>query len=676
MDEEKKENVNVDDTIANQAEENEVKTANDAFSSESNDNLKAEKQEEIKTEDVKEKEVIKEENNEKITKAVEVKEEVTKEDSTEEEKFENQKFETISNNKSKSNSVIIALGIATILIIASAVIAVIYFGVLNIKADKAFKKVIDDVRKEIASNGKNTILDNFFVDLETSVNLKIDDSQSSTNYNDLINLINSLKLKIDMTSDTNKKISQVNIELKKDNASFITLKTYKENNKLYAKLENIYDKYIEVDASKFLDSQYANLEVGSSSIVVADKILEAFENSLKEEYFTESNKDGKKVFTLSLNDKILKEISKNMLTKLKDDNEFLISLSKMTKETSASIKANLEESLADIDSGKILDEDVIIEISAYVSSKLDEVIFSVKKANTVVNSLEVKTISEKQISFEYSTSTEKIIGSIINKKEVNVDNVILNVKYGTMVDATINFAYSITENSKIEVQDVSNAVNVNDLTMKEIQGILEKIQKNETIAEITKVIEDSFKSKNTYGIYSEFNISDDEDTNIIDENEKESNTLIKENMIEGLGYTVEFKIPNGYVLDEKYSSNSYKYFDDAKNDTEVYLNITYDTAKEYFEDVKKYDYEYKINDDGDFYSNVELSDIKELKVGRNGVLKYQKLTYNAGTSSKYEEIFGVYELDNEKVYTVEIEARNHTIPESLLSSFADITIKK
>ena len=160
------------------------------------------------------------------------------------------------------------------------------------------------------------------------------------------------------------------------------------------------------------------------------------------------------------------------------------------------------------------------------------------------------------------------------------------------------------------------------------------------------------------------------------EYEDEEELTTEENELSYDEINVKYVVPEDYILDTEYSDDYYKFYDlDSKSkDIEVYTQIEFSGVQEYFEDVEKYEYQYYIDQEDDFYKNIKKSELKELKVGEY-TFKYMEISYDAGTTLSYKKIFAAYELPDDYSYVVEIEAEGTDIPSDLLKNFCTITLK-
>ncbi len=583
-------------------------------------------------------------------------------------KVEAPKVENISSKSSSGNKAPLILGIVAVLLLA---IAVIIFYIFNNSSspDKIFKSYIDSY-KEAFLNAED-ISDAKFIESNSSLDVELNLMDGLIDEN-LLKLINDLKLDMNVQVDLEKNEMGYKLNATKNSNKVVDLEAYLVGNKMYAKLNGLLDKIVYTDVEEF-SLNYSKFTDTEKTFVVS--ILDALSNSLEPGYFTQEKIDGEKKNILSLNDEKIKAIITEVFTNLKNDEEFCDAASEIFEISKDELKSSLEEAISGINREKILEEDQTIEIALFTKGMKDDLTRAVvefKNDTTVGLNVTMDIINDNQIDYSISVAGEKVTGSIIcDSKSMEDIDLTISFKYGEYVDAKVimNYGYSVDKQSGVSVpSDLSSAVEINSITQKDMQDFLTNVQKNEDLMDVVNTVSELVgDSKNLID-------PDDDDDKEIDKDDDDDELTVPENVIQRRNRKVTFKVPQNYILDEEYSTDEYKYFelDSKKEDIEVYLKISYDTEEDYFETFDEYEYEWKLKDD--FYSNVEKTDIQEIKVGKN-TAKYVKLTYSAGSSSKYEEIFAIYQIDDDYAYIVEIEANGTTIPNKVLRDFLDITVE-
>lgn len=118
---------------------------------------------------------------------------------------------------------------------------------------------------------------------------------------------------------------------------------------------------------------------------------------------------------------------------------------------------------------------------------------------------------------------------------------------------------------------------------------------------------------------------------------------------------ITFKVSNSLKEDAQYSDNNSKCLEkvNKNNNNEdfvIWIREGYGTINEYMQDIEDQANNKKSKSD---YSNVQLSEIKTTTVNGNKFY-YRLLDYNMG-ETKFKEAFFVYEIENDSLYTIEVE---------------------
>lgn len=94
--------------------------------------------------------------------------------------------------------------------------------------------------------------------------------------------------------------------------------------------------------------------------------------------------------------------------------------------------------------------------------------------------------------------------------------------------------------------------------------------------------------------------------------------------------------------------------------------------------IKDIDWEYDYYKENSSYKNVTLGELKTVKAG-NTEFKYQILSYESNSeyyNEKYQKAYAWCNLDNEHVYSVELESTDKEISEDIIKGFLNINITK
>ena len=205
-----------------------------------------------------------------------------------------------------------------------------------------------------------------------------------------------------------------------------------------------------------------------------------------------------------------------------------------------------------------------------------------------------------------------------------------------------------------------------ELTEQDMQSILTKLSERPVIGELL-------------GTYlfgnneSQDNITDGSDNISVPKTTTAQNEVKEENY----GYSVKFSVPTGFEYKSAYYYDYSKYYEleDNNSKIEADVSLSWDTDEEYKEDIEL---DYNYYKDSTYYQNIKLVDIKTIKVG-NTEFKYQILSYESNSefySEKYQKAYVWCNLDNEHVYSVELESTNKEISEDIIKGFLNINVTK
>ena len=87
-----------------------------------------------------------------------------------------------------------------------------------------------------------------------------------------------------------------------------------------------------------------------------------------------------------------------------------------------------------------------------------------------------------------------------------------------------------------------------------------------------------------------------------------------------------------------------------------------------------WDYNYYL-EDTTYYKNVNLSEVKSVVVGGK-TFKYKVLSYETSYGGKNQDIYVWYALDNEHLFTIELEATDTVVTEDTIKGFLNINASK
>lgn len=271
----------------------------------------------------------------------------------------------------------------------------------------------------------------------------------------------------------------------------IKLQTKNNENKIYLLLEDIYDKTIEIDLG--------NEEHKDISKIDKDDIEKEFNNIydiLKEEIKTilENGEYSKKIE--KLDKKIVRKytinISKDTLTNtfnnLLNNKDFITSYTKITDESEEKVTKEIKDIINDLTD---------INFSIYQELINKNII---KYEITFDNEIITMTYSNNMYTFTYKEDDKVIYtGTITIDRNDNNITTYFNTTYITdKENIKTNIVIKTSDTLNIELFDTTNSININDISDKEMNNILNNILNNDAVKSIlnNEEVSNYIKEKN------------------------------------------------------------------------------------------------------------------------------------------------------------------------------------
>ena len=230
-----------------------------------------------------------------------------------------------SNSRKKSKVPFIIVGIIILLAIVSVLL---YLFVFNKKSSK-----------EIFVDGFKNVTKELFNDTGASKEsvknkLSFDFSAPGLGMDQMLNLYNNIILSNNLGIDTDLKKIDEEITLNYKGKDIVALGIYGRDNNMYLGLNGIYDKYVKLPITETDYNKLFSKKIDYS--ILKNALDEAFENSLDSNYFTKSRRNvssnGKtrkyNAYTLTIDNNNIKEITKNFINSLINNEEFISYISK------------------------------------------------------------------------------------------------------------------------------------------------------------------------------------------------------------------------------------------------------------------------------------------------------------------------------------------------------------
>ena len=248
-------------------------------------------------------------------------------------------FDDIKSGSSKNGLAVAIIGILVLLILGGLGI---WYYTTN-KADVMVNKIIDKVFDGVTFKNE----ENSEITYDLSLNIKSENLESEA-----LDIINNTKIKGSIYINSKDKYTLINLGATYEDKELLSFDAYYNDNTIYLQEKSIYDKYVSINIPEELQTEINNMyTINEKDINIVKKgIKNALKNALKEETFikekVDTNINGKSTkansLKLIINDENRKEILTKISNYLKDNDEFLDSMSNLTDSTSQEIFNSLE----------------------------------------------------------------------------------------------------------------------------------------------------------------------------------------------------------------------------------------------------------------------------------------------------------------------------------------------
>lgn len=248
-------------------------------------------------------------------------------------------FDDIKSGSSKNGLAVAIIGILVLLILGGLGI---WYYTTN-KADVMVNKIIDKVFDGVTFKNE----ENSEITYDLSLNIKSENLESEA-----LDIINNTKIKGSIYINSEDKYTLINLGATYEDKELLSFDAYYNDNTIYLQEKSIYDKYVSINIPEELQTEINNMyTINEKDINIVKKgIKNALKNALKEETFikekVDTNINGKNTkansLKLIINDENRKEILTKISKYLKDNDEFLDSMSNLTDSTSQEIFNSLE----------------------------------------------------------------------------------------------------------------------------------------------------------------------------------------------------------------------------------------------------------------------------------------------------------------------------------------------
>lgn len=428
--------------------------------------------------------------------------------------------------KGKSKTPIVIASILIIVILAFVGVA----GYIFVNSPKKMfstiiNKAYETYNSVIASDALNA------TSISTEFDLKTNVKTSDEDMGPIINILNKLSVKGKTQIDYKNKLMSLNFDSTYDNKEVVNVDAYLKDEKIYVLLKDIYEKYISEDVSG-INEVFETYDYVEDVKIIFDEVVNAVNNSLKDEYFTSErvkmNVDGKgstvNKVTLLLNYENTKALAIDLLSYLQASNQFVESYSKISESNKSDVISNLQDEINSIKNDTNGD-DSIIKVILYTKGFSNEFVGLEIITESEDENVNISVINDKKDTFtllfkeNYKDTEEVLNGSveiINNKYNFTITNEEMVVK-GNLVnennkfDIDVNYIfegneigldlyYLVKYNEKITIPNLTNSVNFESITDEEGMNILNSLMEKEGVKDLMSEIESLYASEEEYSV--------------------------------------------------------------------------------------------------------------------------------------------------------------------------------
>lgn len=378
-------------------------------------------------------------------------------------------FDDIKSGSSKNGLAVAIIGILVLLILGGLGI---WYYTTN-KADVMINKIIDKVFDGVTFKNE----ENSEITYDLSLNIKSENLESEA-----LDIINNTKIKGSIYINSKDKYTLINLGATYEDKELLSFDAYYNDNTIYLQEKSIYDKYVSINVPEELQTEINNMyTINEKDINIVKKgIKNALKNALKEETFikekVDTNINGKSTkansLKLIINDENRKEILTKISNYLKDNDEFLDSMSNLTDSTSQEIFNSLE-SLTENYTNTYTTTTIILYTTG-ITNELAKV--DIKSEQ-----------NEKEVSRVVCESDTCDIQIINDGEQMNM-NILMNetsstIKInGKMGEDDVSLTLNLKENyNKKDAPKINESVNIDEISEEDMNTIMTNLGEKEEI---------------------------------------------------------------------------------------------------------------------------------------------------------------------------------------------------
>lgn len=346
------------------------------------------------------------------------------------------------------------------------------------------KQVFETAIIDLYSN-TNTVLDKEVNTVSGNFSIKPNIKYATEN-TEILDIINDIFLNFEYGMDYKNKVGFVSLDSKYKDSELLKADIYFENNKGYAFLHNVYDKYLSSDVEEY-ESIFVTDNPNYQKIVLGE-IKTALIASLKDEYFIKEQTENIVKNTLCIDNNNYPTMYNSIMTYLNNSTEFKTNFSKLFEIEEQELNEFFQEALSEPQN---IDQNVVHRISISIDNRNNKFVgFEYKMLEGDIESkFAIDKKDDENYFIEVFTESKKTFDAKLTiKKAENNTNIIysMNIEEIT-IGCDLN--YSVKYNEPIKVFDVSNNIDYNTLTETDYNIMYENIMKNEGFKKIQSITE-------------------------------------------------------------------------------------------------------------------------------------------------------------------------------------------
>lgn len=271
----------------------------------------------------------------------------------------------------------------------------------------------------------------------------------------------------------------------------IKLQTKNNENKIYLLLEDIYDKTIEIDLGNEEHKDISKIDkddIEKEFNNIYDILKEEIKNILeKGEYSKKIEKLDKKIvrkYTINIS----KDTLTNTFNNLLNNKDFITSYTRITNQSEEKVTKEIKDIINDLTD---------IDFSIYQELINNNIIkYEVSFDNEIIT----MTYSNNMYTFTYKEDDKVIYtGTItIDRNDSNITTYFNTTYITDKENIKTNIVIKTSDTLNIELFDTTNSININDISDKDMNNILNNILNNDAVKSIlnNEEVSNYIKEKN------------------------------------------------------------------------------------------------------------------------------------------------------------------------------------